>query len=174
MDQPRPHDYGPSPFPGLVDEDGLPPGLLLLRTTGDPSVVLIRILVGWVFAWEGLQKFLLPGERGSGAFEAWGFPLPDLMGPLVGAFEIGCGLLVLAGVGVRVAVVPLLAIILVALMRVKLPLLFSEGLLAGISAMHLDLAMLLGCLFLLWKGAGPMSVDYRMSVTPEGAPSLDE
>ncbi len=140
----------------------MPPGILLLRTTPDPTLVLIRILVGWVFAWEGLAKLLVPG-RGSGAFEGWGFPLPDLMGPLVGAFEVGCGLLVLAGVGVRVSVLPLLAIIFVAIVRIRIPALFSDGLFAAVSGMHLDLAMLVGGLILLWRGAGPMSVDYRMS-----------
>lgn len=170
--------HRPSPFPGLMDDGGPPPGLILLRTHPDPAIVLVRVLVGWVFAWEGLLKFLFPSERGAGAFERWGFAVPDLLGPLVGAFELGCGLLVLAGLGVRVAVLPLLAVVGVALVRVKLPMLFSEGL-TGVSALHLDLAMLLGGLFLLVRGAGPLSVDWRTTrpepgdVTSEGASSLD-
>lgn len=179
-------DHGPSPFPGLADDGGPPPGLLLLQTRSDPTIVLVRIMVGWVFAWEGLLKFLLPSARGAGAFERWGFPLPDLLGPFVGAFELGCGLLILFGIGVRVAVLPLLAVVGVALVRVKIPLIFSDGLLTSISSLHLDVAMLLGGLFLLVHGAGPWSVDHRASGTPfdldggpdgvtiDGTPSLDE
>ncbi len=162
----RPGDHGPSPFPTLTDDDGVPPGVVILRTSDEPSIVLIRIMVGWVFLWAGLMKFLSPATYGAGAFDAWGIPFPDLMGPLVGAFEIGCALLVLFGVGVRVSVLPLMVIIFFALVRVQIPAIGSEGLLFAIQEAHLDVAMLLATLFLLRVGAGPRSVDARIAANP--------
>ena len=38
------------------------------------AVVLIRILIGWVFLSEGIQKFLFPDTRGAGRFVRSGFP----------------------------------------------------------------------------------------------------
>ncbi len=50
------------------------------------SVVLVRLAVGLIFLSEGIQKFLFPGEIGSGRFAKIGLPSPELLGPLVGAF----------------------------------------------------------------------------------------
>lgn len=48
------------------------------------AILLIRILVGWVFRSEGLQKFLFPESLGVGRFTKIGIPLPLLMAPFVG------------------------------------------------------------------------------------------
>ena len=39
------------------------------------AVLLIRILVGWVFLSEGIQKFLFPESLGVGRFTKIGIPL---------------------------------------------------------------------------------------------------
>src|SRR2546425_2307518 len=61
------------------------------------AVLLIRILVGWVFLSEGIQKFLFPESLGVGRFTKIGIPLPQLMAPFVGVTEIICGGLLLVG-----------------------------------------------------------------------------
>ena len=93
----------------------------LLVTDGPASVVLIRLLVGGVFLSEGVQKFVLPELRGSGRFATLGIPSPEFFGPFVGAFEIVCGTLILLGFLIRVAVIPILAIMAVAIYTTQLP-----------------------------------------------------
>src|ERR1017187_2966812 len=85
------------------------------------ALLLIRVLVGWVFVSEGIQKFVFPAQLGVGRFEKIGIPFPHVMGPFVGSVEIVCGSLLLIGLFTRVAVVPLLGVILVAIATTKLP-----------------------------------------------------
>ena len=41
------------------------------------AILLIRILVGWVFLSEGIQKFLFPATLGTGRFAKIGIPAPQ-------------------------------------------------------------------------------------------------
>jgi uncharacterized membrane protein YphA (DoxX/SURF4 family) len=50
-------------------------------------------LIGAVFLSEGIQKFLFPDQLGAGRFLKIGLPSPEILGPLVGGFEILCGAL---------------------------------------------------------------------------------
>jgi len=83
------------------------------------AILLIRILVGWVFLSEGIQKFLFPESLGVGRFTKIGIPLPQLMAPFVGVTEIICGALLSAGLFTRLVCVPLLIDICVALFSTK-------------------------------------------------------
>lgn len=84
------------------------------------AVSLIRILVGWVFLSEGVQKFLFPETLGVGRFTKIGIPMPQLVGPFIGVTEIICGALLLVGLFTRLACVPLLIDICVALYSTKI------------------------------------------------------
>ena len=44
------------------------------------AVLLIRVLVGWVFLSEGIQKFLFPDSLGVGRFVKIGIPWPQVNG----------------------------------------------------------------------------------------------
>jgi len=123
------------------------------------AVLLIRILVGWVFVSEGIQKFLFPAQFGVGHFGKIGIPLPFFMAPFVGAVEIVCGLLVLVGLFTRLAVIPLLVIILVAIFTTKLPMLADSGVWPMLHEARADFSMLLGLVFLLITGAGTLAAD---------------
>lgn len=140
------------------------------------ATILIRLMVGGIFLSEGLQKFLYSADLGSGRFQKIGIPAPDLFGPLVGTFEMVCGMLVLLGFLTRLAVLPLIAIMLVALVTTKVPILIGSeflgfslrplsryGLLSMLHESRNDLCMLSGSLFLLLTGAGPLSIDARIS-----------
>ena len=70
------------------------------------ALLLIRILVGWVFVSEGIQKFLFPAQLGVARFEKIGIPSPHLMAPFVGTVEIVCGILLLFGLFTRLAASP--------------------------------------------------------------------
>src|SRR5271157_5796207 len=85
------------------------------------AVILIRVLVGWVFVSEGIQKFLFPAQLGVGRFEKIGIPAPHILAPFVGAVEIVCGCLVLIGLLTRLATIPLLCVISVAIVTTKIP-----------------------------------------------------
>jgi uncharacterized membrane protein YphA (DoxX/SURF4 family) len=136
------------------------------------AVILIRLLVGWVFVSEGIQKFLYPASVGAGRFARIGIPQPESMAALVATVEIVCGALVILGLFTRWAVVPLLMVISTALLATKLPILLGHGF-WGFTAPKLeryglwsmlheartDFSMLLGLLFLGIAGAGKHSLD---------------
>jgi uncharacterized membrane protein YphA (DoxX/SURF4 family) len=136
---------------------------LLLRTDDAGSTMLIRLSVGAVFLSEGIQKFLFPELRGAGRFERIGLPEPDFLGAFVGGFELLCGVLVLIGCLTRLASMPLLIIMLVAIYTTKGTVLANEGFWPLLHGSRTDWAMLLGSLFLLLKGGGRWSVDQRIS-----------
>src|SRR3954464_12113434 len=90
------------------------------------AALLLRILVGWVFLSEGIQKFLFPAALGAGRFEKIGIPASRFAGPFVGAVEIVCGALLIVGLFTLAAVLPLLIDILVAIVTTKLPMLMKQ------------------------------------------------
>jgi|SRR5579863_2451527 len=147
----------------------------LLRTTAPRSVILIRILVGWVFLSEGIQKFLFSEALGAGRFERIGIFAPPVIAPLVAVTEIVCGVLILLGLTTRLACIPLLTVMSVAILSTKLPILFGHGfwgfnlpkmsqygLWAMLHEARVDFSMALVLLFLLIVGAGRWSADARL------------
>src|SRR5271165_903255 len=112
-------------------------------------IVLIRLAVGGVFFSEGLQKFLFPETLGFGRFRQIGIPVPGFTAPLVGMIEVVCGLLLIAGLFTRFAVIPLLIDMAVAVAKTKLPILRQSGFWAMAHEARTDYAMVMGCLFLL-------------------------
>ena len=134
----------------------------IIRTERDGTALLIRLMVGLVFLSEGFQKFLFADKLGSGRFEKIGLPNPDFFGPFVGSFEIVCGLLVLLGFLTRLASIPLILIMIVAISTTKREIYLNEGFWSMMHASRTDWSMLLGSIFLLIKGAGKWSIDFRI------------
>ena len=126
------------------------------------SVILIRLLVGLVFLSEGIQKFLFPAEVGAGRFAKIGLPSPELTASVVGCFEISCGLLIILGLLTRLAVLPTITIMAVAIATTKLPILQNEGFWKMAHESRTDFSMLLGSVFLLIEGPGPLSLDHML------------
>ncbi len=120
-------------------------------------------MVGAVFLSEGYQKFLFADTLGAGRFEKIGIPHASFFGPLVGSFEIVCGALLLVGLFTRLAAIPLLTIMLVALATTKTQVLAKEGFWPMLHGSRTDWAMLLGCIFLIVKGGGRWSADYYIT-----------
>jgi putative oxidoreductase len=131
----------------------------LFDTSAPASVILVRLLVGWVFFSEGVQKFLFPSALGVGRFEKIGIPAPHFFAPFVGVMEIVCGLLLIVGLLTRIAAIPLVIDISVAIATTKLPMLAKTGFWSTMHEARTDLCMLLGSLFLIAVGSGPLSVD---------------
>ncbi len=126
------------------------------------ATLLIRILVGWVFLSEGIQKFLFPDALGVGRFVKIGIPWPQVMAPFVGVVEIVCGVLLLVGLITRLASIPLLIDICVALYSTKIVTLAKNGLWSTLHEARTDVSMLLGLIFLLLVGGGTLSLDARV------------
>lgn len=134
----------------------------VISAEGSPALILIRLLVGAVFLSEGIQKFLFPNELGVGRFIKIGIPIPEIMAPFVGVVEIGCGALVLVGLLTRVAVIPLIIDMFVAIASTKIPILMGKGFWAMAHEARTDYSMLLGAIFLVIAGAGRWSLDARL------------
>jgi uncharacterized membrane protein YphA (DoxX/SURF4 family) len=99
-----------------------------------------------------------------------------MMGPFVGIVEITCGTLIILGFLTRLAAIPLIIIMLVAIVSTKVPMLLGEdfwifhvtrlpryGLWSMLHESRLDFCMLFGALYLLIAGAGAWSVDARFN-----------
>ena len=96
-------------------------------TAAPAAVFLIRLMVGGIFLSEGIQKFLFPDADGVGRFAKIGIPHPDVMAPFVGGVEVVCGALILLGWLTRLAAIPLLINISVAILSTKIPILLGHG-----------------------------------------------
>jgi putative oxidoreductase len=131
----------------------------IMLTNAPAAVIVIRLMVGAVFLSEGIQKFLFPAEVGAGRFATIGFPWPEIVAPFVGCFEIACGMLVLLGLMTRLAVIPLIVIMLTAIVTTKVPILKEHGFWKMAHEARTDWSMLLGSVFLLVVGAGRWSID---------------
>jgi len=122
-----------------------------------------RILVGWVFFSEGIQKFLFPASLGVGRFVKIGIPWPQVMAPFVGVVEIVFGTLLLIGLFTRLAAVPLIINISVAIYSTKIVAYAKFGFWGTLHEARVDVSMLLGLIFLLLVGSGTLSLDARRS-----------
>ena len=125
-----------------------------------PATILIRLVVGGVFLSEGIQKFLFPAALGVGRFVKIGIPAPQVMAPFVGVVEVVGGLMLLVGLLTRLAAIPLIVDMLVAIYATKIPMLHAQGFWSMAHEARVDYAMLLGSAFLLIVGAGPWSMDH--------------
>ncbi len=133
-----------------------------LFDAGAPApVVLIRIMVGWVFLSEGIQKFLYPAALGVGRFDKIGIPFPQFSAPFVGSVEIVCGSLLIVGLLTRLMSIPLLVTISVAILSTKVPMLAKSGFWSAMHEARTDFCMFLGLIFLILMGSGALSLDAR-------------
>lgn len=143
----------------------------LTATRASGAVVLIRLYVGLIFVGEGVLKFLRSETLGSGRFEKVDIPAAAFFANLDGAAEIICGAMILAGLLVRLATLPMIVDMIGALAITKLPLLWASaplypkegGFWDFFHEGRLDIAMLCGSIFLLIVGAGGLSFDGRMN-----------
>ena len=158
----------------------------ILATQAPCATVLIRLIVGGTFLSEGIQKFLFPDALGVGRFVKIGIPYPDVMARFVGICEIGGGALLILGLLTRLAAIPMIVNISVAIVSTKIPILLGHGFwmfnlpkansYGFWSMMHearTDFAMLLGGIFLLIVGAGCFSLDVLSAGGRHSAPPRD-
>jgi putative oxidoreductase len=145
----------------------------LFGTNAPGWSILVRLMVGLVvFLPEGIQKLIFPDILGAGRFANIGIAYPEVMGPFVGAVETICGSLVILGLFTRLAAIPLIVIMVVAIVSTKIPILLGHdfwifhvpklpryGFWSMMHEARTDFDMLLGSIYLLIVGAGTWSID---------------
>jgi putative oxidoreductase len=139
-------------------------------TADDKRSIIPRLVVGLVFLSEGIQKFIVPELTGAGRFEKIGFDNPEFWAALVATFEVLSGILILVGLTIRVAAIPLLVIMGTAIISTKIPILIESGFWSMAHAARTDFSMTMLLIFLLIYGAGTLSADKQIEKrikTPE-------
>ena len=144
--------------------------LLNPPTDGPNAILLIRLMAGAVFVWEGILKFVYPNQ-GIGRFTKLGFPLPHFTATADGWFEIIGGILLLTGLLTRLITVPFIIEMVVAMASTKIPLYLGTsplplppvppqiGFWAVLHEIRSEYAQLLSCAFLLLVGPSAWSID---------------
>jgi len=138
--------------------------------TAPSATLLIRLMAGSVFFWEGLLKFAF-ANQGVGRFTKLGFPFPEFTADLVGTIEIVGGLMLMFGLLSRAVALTFVGEMLVAMLSTKitmylgtspLPLPAVPPQIGGWAVLHeirSEYAQLVCCAFVLWVGPGAISVD---------------
>ena len=134
--------------------------------------ILVRLSLAGVFIPEGLQKLIHGDILGAGRFAKIGIVYPEFFGPFVGWVELIAGILLLIGYATRMAAVPIIITMAVAIISTKIPILLGHewggfslreldryGFLSFTHETRTDWAMLLGALYLFLSGAGRWSLD---------------
>jgi len=144
--------------------------LLNPPSDGPRAALVIRLMAGSVFFWEGVMKFVF-ANQGVGRFTKLGFPWPHFTATADGWFEIIGGLLLLAGWLTRPIAIQFIIEMVVAMASTKIPLFLGTsplplppvppqiGFWAVLHEIRSEFAQLSCCLFLVLSGPGPWSID---------------
>jgi putative oxidoreductase len=144
--------------------------------TGQSTILIIRLMAGTVFFWEGILKFVYVNQ-GVGRFTKLGFPFPATTAHLIATGEIVGGLLLIFGLFTRMTALYFVVQMIVAVISTKIDLYFGRsplpmppappkvGIWAVLHEIRSDYAQILGCLFLLIEGAGRRSLDFVISAS---------
>jgi putative oxidoreductase len=126
----------------------------------DLAALLLRLALGVVFLFSGLDK-VLHGTAGMvGYFADLGVPWPELLGPFVSYLELLGALLLFAGLLTRPIAVLLAADMAVAILVVRLPVASAaDSVVDAVAAIRLELLLLVAAACLALLGGGRWSVD---------------
>ncbi len=137
---------------------------------GYKSILIIRLMTGGVFLWEGILKFVYPNQ-GVGRFTKLGFPFPEFTATFDGCAEIVGGLLLLFGLLTRFTALFFLLEMIIATLTTKIALYMGTsplplppvppqiGIWAVLHEIRSEYAQQLTSLFLIIVGPGVLSLD---------------
>jgi putative oxidoreductase len=117
--------------------------------------LVARVTVGWVFAVTGWGK-LHNLEKITDFFTELGIPYPHIQAPFASANEFVCGVLILLGLATRVASIPLIIVMLVAIRTAQWENIDSAAALLG----TVEWAYIAIFAWLAIAGPGPISLDH--------------
>ena len=126
-----------------------------MRGRGGIATAALRIVTGLVFVLFSLPKFLLH-EYELAEFVRYGLPDSSIIVYLVGALELGAGLMLILGLGTRLAALGLALNMAGAIA--------TAGVQVG-GPFHLGVApaLLLSTVYLLWAGSGSAALDRALA-----------
>ena len=139
-------------------------------TDGPKSILLLRLMAGGVFLWEGILKFVYTNQ-GVGRFTKLGMPFPAVTADFVACLEIVGGLLLISGLLTRLISVPFIIEMIVAILSTKISLYLGTsplplppappkiGMWAVLHEIRADYAQIMTVGFLLLNGPGRWSLD---------------
>jgi uncharacterized membrane protein YphA (DoxX/SURF4 family) len=134
------------------------------------ATILLRLMAGSVFLWEGILKFIY-ANQGVGRFTKLGIPAPSLMANFDGVLEIVGGILLMTGFLTRLISIPFIIEMLVAMLTTKIPLYLGTyplplppsppqiGFWAVLHEIRSEYAQLMTTIFLFIAGPGRLSLD---------------
>ena len=124
---------------------------------GAVAPLVLRVVVGAIFAMHGYQKLTMMGVPGvSGFLTMLGFPMPDVFAVLLIAAELGGGILLILGLFTHWTAKVLAFVALVALVTVHL----SKGFF--LPGYEFILLILAASVSVMITGAGKYSLDHKM------------
>src|SRR5215831_11042718 len=88
---------------------------------GSTTILIIRLMGGSVFFWEGILKFVYVNQ-GVGRFTKLGFPFPETTAHIIATGEIIGGLLLIFGLFTRVVALYFIVQMIVAILSTKISL----------------------------------------------------
>src|SRR5438445_12736466 len=137
---------------------------------GPRATIMIRVMAGTVFLWEGILKFVY-ANQGFGRFTTLGFPAAHFTATADAWLEIIGGLLLVTGLMTRLIAIPFMIEMLVAMASTKIPMYLGTsplplppvppqiGLWAVLHEIRSEYAQLMTSIFLLIAGPGRWSLD---------------
>ena len=137
---------------------------------GPKATLLLRLMAGSVFVWEGVMKFIFVSQ-GLGRFTKLGFPFPGLTAHFVGVVEIVGGLMLLAGLCTRAIAIVFIIEMAVAMLSTKItmflgtsplalpPVAPQTGFWAVLHEIRSEFAQMFVSLFVMIEGPGRLSLD---------------
>jgi putative oxidoreductase len=132
----------------------------VISTPIDATRLLLRLGLGLIFLFSGMQK-VLPGTAATVAyFSELGIPWSELLGPLVSYLELFGAILLIAGVLTRLVSALFICEMLVALLVARLPMAtVADSVADAFASVRLEvlMAIVASCLVLL--GGGRWSLD---------------
>lgn len=127
-----------------------------LSTYNDIWLLLARILVAILFLVAAYNKFKGLGGT-TGYMTKLGVPAPSIMAPLVAAFELAAGLLLLVGFKTRLVALAIAVFVVLAALLAHTN--FADG--NQLNHFLKNFAIVGGCLALFVTGAGAYSMDAK-------------
>ncbi len=135
-----------------------------LNRISPAAPLVVRIVLGVLFIYHGVDKVDAGLENVEAAFDSWGVPAAAIAARAVAVFEIVGGVALIVGLATRVIAAAFIVQLIGALVYVKQDL----GILSSqpMPGAELDLAYLGGLVTLLLLGPGWLSVDERIRLEP--------
>jgi uncharacterized membrane protein YphA (DoxX/SURF4 family) len=154
----------------IMDIRRLWQSIVVSPITAPRATLALRLMVGGVFFWEGILKFVY-ANQGLGRFTKLGMPIPEVLAPAIAVLEIGGGVLLMSGLLTRLICIPFIVEMIVAILSTKISLYLGTsplpmppapprmGVWAVLHEIRSDYAQIMTCIYLLVAGPGPWSVD---------------